>query len=171
EAGGHFEPEAKSLYEAESSSYRGVGRIHGSQFSEGFARFCPVEYVPPAKGKKEYPFTLLTGIVLNHFGGGARSSRSARLKKFCPEPYVEICDPDARELAIADGELVKLTSPVGELKAKVKITNTLCEGMLFMPISFPEAPANELFDIVLNPETEAPSLKACSVRIAKIPPP
>ena len=171
EGGGHFEPEAKSLYEAESSSYRGVGRIHGSQFSEGFARFCPVEYVPPAKGKKEYPFTLLTGIVLNHFGGGARSSRSARLKKFCPEPYVEICDPDARELAIADGELVKLTSPVGELKAKVKITNTLCEGMLFMPISFPEAPANELFDIVLNPETEAPSLKACSVRIAKIPPP
>jgi hypothetical protein len=41
--------------------------------------------------------------------------------------------------------------------------------MLFMPVSFPEAPVNELFDIVLNSETKAPSLKACSVKIEKIP--
>jgi formate dehydrogenase alpha subunit len=171
EGGGHLESEAKSLYGAESSSHRGVARIHGGQFPEGFARFCPVEYVPPAKAKKGYPFTLLTGIILNHFGTGSRSSRSGRLKKFCPEAFVEICESDARELAIADAEMVKITSPVGEVTAKVKITNALCEGMLFMPISFPEAPVNELFDIVLNPETKAPSLKACSVKIDRIPPP
>jgi formate dehydrogenase major subunit len=145
--------------------------MHGSQFPEGFARFCPVEYVPPTKGKKGYPFTLLTGVIFNHFGTGSRTSRSARLKKFCPEASVEICEADARELAIADGEMVKVTSPAGEVTAKVKITNTLCEGMLFMPISFPEAPVNGLFDIVLNPETKAPSLKACSVKIDKILPP
>jgi len=171
EGGGHLEPEARSLYAAESSSQRGVGRMHGSQFPEGFARFCPVEYVPPTKGKKGYPFTLLTGVIFNHFGTGSRTSRSARLKKFCPEASVEICEADARELAIADGEMVKVTSPAGEVTAKVKITNTLCEGMLFMPISFPEAPVNGLFDIVLNPETKAPSLKACSVKIDKILPP
>jgi predicted molibdopterin-dependent oxidoreductase YjgC len=51
----------------------------------------------------------------------------------------------------------------------VKITDTLREGMLFMPVSFPGTPVNELFDIVLDPETKAPSLKACSVRIEKIP--
>jgi predicted molibdopterin-dependent oxidoreductase YjgC len=171
EGGGHLESEAKSLYGAESSSHRGVGRIHGGQFPEGFARFCPVEYVPPAKGKQDYPFTLLAGIIFNHFGTGSRSSRSGRLKKFCPEAFVEICESDARELAITDGEMVKVTSPVGEVTARVKITNTLCEGMLFMPISFPEAPVNELFGIVLNPETKAPSLKACGVKIDKIPPP
>jgi predicted molibdopterin-dependent oxidoreductase YjgC len=82
---------------------------------------------------------------------------------------VDVCEPDAIKLAITDGEMVKVTSPVGEVTAKVKITDTLCEGMLFMPISFPEAPVNELFDIVLNPETKAPSLKACSVKINKIP--
>ena len=66
EGGGHIDPEAKSLYEAESSSHRGVGRVHGGQFPEGFARFCPVERRSPAKGKKSYPFTLLTGTIFNH---------------------------------------------------------------------------------------------------------
>jgi formate dehydrogenase alpha subunit len=169
EGGGHLESEAKSLYGAESSSCRGVGRVHGGQFPEGFARFCPVEYVPPAKAKKGYPFTLLTGIIFNHFGTGSRSSRSARLKKFSPEVFVEICESDATKLAITDGEKVRVISPVSEVTAMVRITDTLHEGMLFMPISFPEAPVNELFDIVLNPETKAPSLKACNAKIEKIP--
>jgi predicted molibdopterin-dependent oxidoreductase YjgC len=90
------------------------------------------------------------------------------LKRFCPEAFLEMCESDTRELAITDGEMVKVVSPVGEVTAKVKITDTLREGMLFMPVSFPEAPVNELFDVVLNPETKAPSLKACSVRIDKI---
>jgi formate dehydrogenase (NADP+) alpha subunit len=168
EAGGHLELEAKSLYGTESSSSRGVGRIRGSQFPEGFARFCPVEYVPPAKARKSYPFTLLTGTVFDHFGTGSRSSRSRRLKRFSPEAFVDVCESDARGLAITDGEMVKVVSPVGEVAARVKITSTLSEGMLFMPISFPEAPVNELFGIALNPETKAPALKACSVKIDKI---
>jgi len=169
EGGGYVGSEERSLYQAESSSYRGVGRIHGGQFPEGFVRFCPVEYAPPARAKKGYPFTLLTRAIFNHFGTGSRSSRSVRLKKFSPEAFVEICESDARKLDITDGEKVRLISPVGEVATMVKITDTLREGMLFMPVSFAEAPVNELFDIILNPETKAPSLKACSVKIEKIP--
>jgi predicted molibdopterin-dependent oxidoreductase YjgC len=91
------------------------------------------------------------------------------LKKFSPEAFVEICESDARKLAITDGERVKVISAVGEVTTMVKITDTLREGMLFMPVSFPGTPVNELFDIVLDPETKAPSLKACSVKIEKIP--
>ena len=68
----------------------------------------------------------------------------------------------------ANGEKVKLISTVGEVTATVKITDAVSEGMLFVPISFPETPVNELFDIILNSETKAPSLKACSVKIEKI---
>jgi predicted molibdopterin-dependent oxidoreductase YjgC len=164
----YAESEAKSLYRAESGSDWGVGRMHGGQFPEGFARFYPAEFVPPAKMKKSYPFTLLTGIILNHFGAGSRSSRSLRLKKFCPEAFVEICESDARKLAITDGEKVKVISTVGEVTAVVKITDTLCEGTVFMPISLPATPVNELFDIILDPETKAPSLKTCGVKIEKI---
>jgi predicted molibdopterin-dependent oxidoreductase YjgC len=39
--------------------------------------------------------------------------------------------------------------------------------MLFMPFSFPEAPVNGLFDIILDPETKSPALKACKVKVEK----
>jgi predicted molibdopterin-dependent oxidoreductase YjgC len=40
--------------------------------------------------------------------------------------------------------------------------------MVFMPLSFPDTPVNSLFDIVLDPATKAPSVKACSVKIERI---
>jgi formate dehydrogenase alpha subunit len=150
-------------------SYGETGRTYGRQLLKGFARFSPIKYTPQAgERKSDYTFTLLTGTTLYHFGTGSRSFRSLRLKKFSPEAFVEICESDSRKLAITDGEKVKVISAVGEVTTMVKITDTLREGMLFMPVSFPGAPVNELFDIVLNPETKAPSLKACSVKIEKI---
>jgi len=150
-------------------AYEETGRTYGRQLLKGFARFSPIEYAPQARERKsDYPFTLLTGTSLYHFGTGSRSFRSLRLKKFLPEAFVEIGESDARKLAITDGEKVKVISTVGELTTMVRITDTLREGMLFMPVSFPEAPVNALFDIVLNPVTKAPSLKACSVKIEKI---
>ena len=164
------------LYEAYTDSerqdelaYEETGRTYGRQLLKGFARFSPIKYTPQAEERKsDYPFTLLTGTILYHFGTGSRSFRSLRLKKFTPEAFVEICESDARKLAITDGEKVKVISAVGEVTTIVKITDTLRKGMLFMPVSFPETPVNELFNIVLNPETKAPSLKACSVKIEKI---
>jgi predicted molibdopterin-dependent oxidoreductase YjgC len=150
-------------------AYRETGHTYGRQLLKGFARFSPIEYTPQAgERKSDYPFTLLTGTTLYHFGTGNRSSRAWRLRKFSPRSFVEICESDARKLAITDGEKVKVISAVGEVTAMVKITDTLREGTLFMPVSFPETPVNELFDIVLNPETKAPSLKACSVKIERI---
>jgi len=153
-------------------AYGETGHTYGRQLLKGFARFSPIKYTPQAgERKSDYPFTLLTGTTLYNFGTGSRSSRSLRLKKFSPEAFVEICESDARKLAITDGEKVKVISPVGEVTTIAKITDTLRQGMLFMPVSFPETPVNELFDIVLNPETKAPSLKACSVKIEKFSPP
>jgi len=153
-------------------AYGETGRTYGRQLLKGFARFSPIKYTPQAgERKSDYPFTLLTGTILYHFGTGSRSSRSLRLKKFSPEAFVEVCESDARKLTITDGEKVKVISPVGEVTTIAKITDTLRQGMLFMPVSFPETPVNELFDIVLNPETKAPSLKACSVKIEKFSPP
>ncbi|MDP2972966.1 MAG: molybdopterin dinucleotide binding domain-containing protein, partial [Deltaproteobacteria bacterium] len=62
---------------------------------------------------------------------------------------------------------VKLISPVAELTTAVRITDTLPEGIVFMPVSFPESPVNRLFGIVLDPEAKTPSLKACNIRIEK----
>jgi formate dehydrogenase alpha subunit len=150
-------------------AYGETGRTYGRQLLKGFARFSPIEYTPQAgKRKSAYPFTVLTGTILYHFGTGSRSSRAWRLRKFFPQCFMEISDTDAQKLGVSQGDKVSVISPVSKLTATARIIDGLPEGTLFMPVSFPETPVNELFDIVLNPETKAPSLKACSVKIEKI---
>ncbi len=81
---------------------------------------------------------------------------------------MEICESDAKKLAITEGEKVKVISPIGEVITIARITDTLHQGTLFMPVSYPETPVNELFDISLNTETKAPSLKSCNVKIERL---
>jgi formate dehydrogenase alpha subunit len=149
-----------------------AGGSSGRPLLKGFARFGPVEYAPQAKeAKTDYPFTLLTGAILYHFGTGGRSSRARRLRKFARRSFVEICESDARKLGVAGGDEVKVVSAAGEVTTTIKITDTVPKGMVFMPLSFPDTPVNALFDMVLDPETKAPSVKACGVRIERIPAP
>jgi predicted molibdopterin-dependent oxidoreductase YjgC len=118
--------------------------------------------------KDGYPLTLLAGTILYQFGSGSRSSRSSRLKRFLPEAYVEISKADAQRLGITPGDGVKIISPVGQITAKARVTDTLPEGMLFMPAGFPTSPASELFSLALDPRSKTPSLKACAVRLERI---
>ncbi len=90
------------------------------------------------------------------------------MKSF-PQSFIEIGETDAQELGVSHGDKVSVISPVSRLATSARIIDGLPEGTLFMPISFAEAPVNELFDIALNSETKAPLMKACSVRIEKIP--
>ncbi|MBE9470148.1 MAG: formate dehydrogenase subunit alpha [Chloroflexi bacterium] len=144
--------------------------IYGGQLLKDFARFCPVEYVPQARTNGDYPFTLLTGVTLFHLGTGSRTSRASRLRKFSSQAFVEIGEFDAEKLGVNHGDKVKVISPVAELTSAVTITDTLPQGTVFMPLSFPDNPVTRLFSISLDPEAKTPSLKACHVRIERIEP-
>jgi len=163
-----FDREDLDSVELESGR-RGARRLHCGPFPSGFGRFAPVEYVAASESSKQgYPLTLLVGSILYHFGSGSRSSRSPRLKKFWPHSWVEISKADAKNLGFNDGDRVKVISAAGEVTTTVRLTDTLSVGTAFMPISFPESPVNELFDIVLDPKAKTPSLKTCAVRLERI---
>jgi predicted molibdopterin-dependent oxidoreductase YjgC len=63
---------------------------------------------------------------------------------------------------------VKVISSTGAVTVQARVSETLPEGMLFMPSSFPIAPVNQLFDIALDHRSKAPALKACNVRLERI---
>ncbi len=81
---------------------------------------------------------------------------------------MEISQADAKHLGFGDGDGVKVVSPIGEVTTTVRVTDTLPPGILFMPMSFPENPVNELFGISLDPRSKTPSLKTCAVRLERI---
>jgi len=167
---GYRDSETKGVYRAElDREPLRARRLYKGQFPSGFGRFSPVQYEPRAEIPKDgYPITLLVGSVLYHSGTGSRSSRSPRLSEFLPEAYVEIGESDAKKVGISHGDAVKVISPVGEVTAVAKFTDTLPEGMLFMPHSFPSTPVNQLFGIALDPRAKSPALKACAVKLERI---
>jgi formate dehydrogenase alpha subunit len=165
-----LEKEDVDWAELESDSVR-TKRLYKGPFPSGFGRLSPAEYTPPAElPGNGYPLTLLSGSVLHHFGSGTRSLRSSRLKEFSPSSWLEISRDDAKNLGLSDGDPVRVASPVGELTTTVRVASSLPSGLLFMPISFPDSPASELFDIKLDPRSKAPSLKSCAVRLERIKP-
>ncbi|MDY6916534.1 MAG: molybdopterin-dependent oxidoreductase [Chloroflexota bacterium] len=131
------------------------------------ARFSPVEYVSLPQENGEYPFTLLTGSVMQHFGSGTRSWRASRLRRFCSQAFLEMSEADADKLGVSDGDEVKVISPVGELAAALKVSDAVPEATLFLPFSFPDTPTARLFDSTLERDSRTPSLKSCKVRVEK----
>jgi len=63
---------------------------------------------------------------------------------------------------------VKVVSGHGEVVAVAKVSETVSQGMLFMPMSPSSSPAADLFSIALDPQSKTPSLKACAVRLERI---
>jgi formate dehydrogenase alpha subunit len=146
-------------------------RLYKGPFPSGFGCLSPAKYTPPTDTSGNgYPLTLLSGSILPHFGSGTRSSRAWRLKEFSPHSWVEVSRDDAKNLGLGDDEPVRVASSAGELTTTVRVTSSLPSGLLFMPISFPESPVNELFDIKLDPRSKAPFLKSCAVRLERIKP-
>jgi formate dehydrogenase alpha subunit len=146
----------------------GTRRLYKGPFPSGFGRFSPVEYTPPKNISGDgYPLTLISGTILHHFGNGTRSFRASRLKKFSPHSWVEISQADAEHLSLSDGDVVKITSLTGEVITTLRVTGALPSGMLFMPMSYPENPVNELFGIALDPQAKTPALKTCAVKLER----
>lgn len=167
---GRTSPEMNGIYQREfGSPTLGPRRLYKGQFPSGFGRFSPVQYLPSEEEKKDgYTFTLITGTSLYRFGSGSRSSRASRLTEFLPEASLEVSTKDALCLGINEGDKVRIVSPSGKISAKASVSDSVSEGMLFMPVSFPASPANALFDIDLDPQSKTPSLKACNVRLERL---
>ena len=146
----------------------GARRLHKGLFPSGFGRFSAVDYKPPQDvATDKFPFTLMAGSTRYRFGTGTRSAHSARLSKFSPAACLEICKTDAAGLNIADGDTVRVISAQGELITTAKVSNALPRNLVFLPLSFPEIPVNELFGTFIDSQAKAPALKTCAVRLER----
>jgi NADH-quinone oxidoreductase chain G len=102
-----------------------------------------VAYQPPT-GDEEYPLALVTGRLL--YDGGIRLGQSEIMRQFVAEPFVEINPADAEGLGIANGAVVTVASPKGELELVAKVSEDIRAGCVFVPRGFPKAPVSTLLD-------------------------
>ncbi|KAF5040413.1 Assimilatory nitrate reductase catalytic subunit [anaerobic digester metagenome] len=147
-------------------NHPGTPILHRESFPRGKGRFVPVHPVPPAETPDaDYPLTLGTGRVLEHYHTGTMTRRSEGLNRIVPECFVEMNPSDAARLGVVQGRRVRVASRRGEIAVRAEVTERVAEGHVFIPFHFAEAAANVLTNPALDPLARIPEFKACAVRV------
>jgi formate dehydrogenase alpha subunit len=95
----------------------------------------------PAKDSA-HPFALSIGPVLHH--NGTMSTWSENNLTIAGEAYVEIAGLDAAKAGIVAGADVKVSSSLGSIMLKARVSNSVQPGSVFVPSHFREAQVNLL---------------------------
>ena len=151
-----------------TKDHPGTGTLFVERFNtpDGLARLNPVEYAPQSEqADKDYPFLLNTGRILYQYHSSTMSRRSPALVEFANEAYVLMHPSDAERLRLREGEMVRITSRRGSIRAVLRQSRAVAERELFMPFHFAEAPVNVLTRDELDPDSRIPPFKLSACRV------
>lgn len=149
------------------AEHPGTKFLHEGKFSRGKGLFMPIDYqLPDELPDEEYPFLLSTGRKLSHYNISTRFSDS--LEEYSPEEYAELNPKDAERLGVLDGKKIKVASRRGELETKVRVTDRVPPGMLFMTLHYKESPTNVLTNGAYDKVTKTYEYKVCGVRVERL---
>jgi anaerobic selenocysteine-containing dehydrogenase len=148
---------------------------------QGRAILKAAEWTPPHEwARDEYPFALTTGRSVYHFHTRTKTGRAPELQAAAPDVWVELCAADAERLGVAEGDVLRVSSPRGTVEAPARV-GQLREGVVFVPFHYgywdlgddagpdgrPRA-ANELTMTIWDPVSKQPQLKTAAVKVERV---
>lgn len=140
--------------------------LHQESFTRGKGLFMAIEFEEANElPDEEYPFVLSTGRKLSYYNVFTQYSKALEIHS--PEELAEINPIDAEQLSLEDGERVKVASRRGKLETKIKITDRVPPGMIFMTFHYFDTPTNVLTNGAADKVSKTYEYKACSVQISK----
>ncbi len=141
--------------------------------SSGRARFWTTEQQPAAERIDEaFPLVLTTGRIHYQWHTRTKTGLVAELNRREPEPFVEAHPRDAADCALSDGEWVALIGRRGRACARLRVTERVRPGLLFMPFHWgdsfhPRTSANHVTSRALDAVSKQPELKYAAVRLVR----
>jgi len=150
-----------------NEDHPGTKFLHAGKFSRGRGLFHAVTaHDPVEQPDEEYPFILSTGRVLYHYHSGTMTRRSEPLDWREPRGFAEINPADAEPLDLQDNFPVHIQSRRGSVRTRVRISEKVPPGTIFLAFHWREAPANMLTqDHTLDPTAKIPEYKLATVRL------
>jgi formate dehydrogenase alpha subunit len=144
----------------------GTPYLHEDTFPRGRGRLIGIEYEAPAElTNEEYPILLTTGRMLYQYNISTRWS--GILDSMAPHELAEISPVDAAGLGVSDGDEIRVSSRRGSVVTKIRITERVPAGIMFMTFHFAETPVNELTNSAFDPISNTAEFKVSAVRIEK----
>lgn len=148
--------------------HEGTVLMHRDRFPKGKAHFVGVDYLPPGESpSEEYPFTLVTGRILQHYNCGAQTRRTDILEVVDVDA-LEMHPEDAARLGFAGGDLVRLASPRGQAILPVVLSERVQPGQLFTSFHFPASDVNSLLSSSSDDQSRCPEYKVSVVRVEPV---
>ncbi|MFF0492317.1 molybdopterin oxidoreductase family protein [Nocardia sp. NPDC004068] len=94
------------------------------------------DYAPPHETTSaDYPYQLTTGRTLYHFHTRTKTGRVPQLRAAAPEVWVELAEADARSHGWSEGDLLRVTTPRGRVRARLRVTG-IRPGTVFLPFHY-----------------------------------
>ena len=119
--------------------------------------------------RRMYPLLLNTGRTVEHWHTRTKTGRVEILDRLAPEGWVEVHPTDAESLRIHSGDLVRMVSERGAVdRIRVRVTQTVRAGEVFVPFHFDEQCANRLTLNEFDPISREPNYKQCAVRLERM---
>ena len=121
----------------------------------------------------DYPFILTTGRIRDQWHTMTRTGKVNRLNTHYPSPFVEINPKDAKSLKLKEEDVVLVSNKRGESRIKVKISEDIKRGTVFMPMHWGKSlesdfgRSNNLTSSLIDPISKEPDFKFSSVNIKK----
>ena len=141
-------------------------------FPDGKARLFPVDWTPPFEAGDGYDLHLNNGRLLEHFHEGNMTYRSKGITHKVPDTWLEISPELAKERNIETGALVRLTSPYGETKVRVLVTDRVKGHELYFPMNGNKEynAVNKLTSSYHDRVTHTPNYKEMQVKMEVLEP-
>ncbi len=120
----------------------------------------------------EYPLNLITGLIAEQYHSRTRTGKIDKLARITPEVFMEIHPDDAKKHKTTEGAHVKVATRRGSVKARVRITDGITRGSIFLPYHFgylsgEDQAVNSLTNNVFDEKAKQPEYKACAAKIEK----
>ncbi len=152
-----------------SEDHPGTRILHGQKFTRGQGKFSPIVHKPSDElPDDQYPFILTTGRVMFQYHTGTMTRRSPNLEKEAPEAFIEVNPEDAGDAGIKDGHYAEVSSRRGTITLRVKVTDGIKKGIVYIPFHFVEAAANMLTNPAIDPVAKIPEYKVCAVKVSPV---
>jgi formate dehydrogenase major subunit len=165
------EREGAVTYPCEADDKPGSEIIFAAGFptKSGRARIVPAELrAPDESPDAEYPMVLTTGRLLEHWHTGSMTRRSGTLDWLEPEALASFNPRELEGLGLAPGDLVRVATRRGAITLRARADQDVAEGMIFIPFTFAEAPANVLTNPKLDPFGKIPEFKYCAAKVERV---
>tara|TARA_R110000868_G_scaffold292498_2_gene552990 strand:- start:15985 stop:19497 length:3513 start_codon:yes stop_codon:yes gene_type:complete len=121
----------------------------------------------------QFPFILTTGRVRDQWHTMTKTGKVSRLMTHTPSPYLEINPIDAFKKSIKNGDIVMVTSKNGAVRVKAKVTDSIKETVVFLPMHWGKQLENDLnrtnnlTNTLVDPISKEPDFKYTTVSVAK----